>query len=215
METKQFIVAVSGKRGTGKTTLANMLISGYGFTRKSFAAPLKRRMMEDFSLSYDQVDGNLKEVVDPRYNKSPRQMMTEYGQFFRSIDANFWVKLFLKNLGSTAGPVVVDDMRFLNEAELLHGSGAYMVRLARLDEDNIYKGVMEDSSETALDTYPNFHISVDGQSNRTQEQLAQVAERISNVYYQNMPVRATSTENVINSAGGVGWDDHNFSGFNA
>lgn len=45
----------------------------------------------------------------------------------RAVDPNIWIRYFLKNLPS--GNVVVDDVRFLNEAEALGNAGFFLVRL--------------------------------------------------------------------------------------
>ena len=174
------IVAISGKRGAGKSTLADILIKDYGFKRVSFAAPLKERVKRDFDLSEDQVNGCLKELIDPRYGKTPRDIMIAYGDMFRSIDSEYWVRAAEAQLVDLDAPAVIDDMRYENEAFMLMRRGAYMVRLNRLQEDNVYKGLIDKPSECALDQFRSFDLRISGEENRTPQQLSDVAERIAN-----------------------------------
>jgi len=183
--TKPLIVAVSGKRGAGKSALARVLIEDYGFVLGSFAKPLKERAKLDFCLSAAQVYGDQKEVVDPRYGMTSRDILIKIGQAYRSIDNDFWVNELRKSLETEIRPVVIDDMRFVNEANMLKGMGAMLVRLERLPEDNIYKGIIDDLSETQLDLYDGFDFRFCGMDNRTMSDLRVIAERITNVIYQN------------------------------
>jgi phosphomevalonate kinase len=211
--TNNYIVSISGKRGSGKTTLAEMLVK-HGFTRVSFAATLKTAVMREYGLTPEQVYGMAKETFEPKIGMTPRQKLTEYGQAKRAEDPNFWVKAFLTDLQAVTGPVVVDDMRFKNEAHMLRQQSGLMVRLARLEEDNVYKGVIDDASETDLDDYPSFDIVVPGTDNRTLGDLESLTERILDAYYQTLAVNALgSSRNDLPSVSRT-WDDNSFTGFN-
>lgn len=144
------IIGISGKRGSGKDTLADLLVKR-GFTKVSFAAPLKEHVRNFFDFTKEHTDGEYKEVLQSQYGVTPRQLMIDVGQFYRQYDPLFWVKLAFKRMPTTA---VISDVRFINEADFIRGCGGRIVRLERKSELNVYKGKIDDISETQLDNYP-------------------------------------------------------------
>lgn len=172
------IIGVSGKKGSGKDTLADIMVKKYGFIKKSFAEALKYGVRRDFDLTKDHTDGKLKELptefTKAKYYTSdgqlnteywtPRDIMIAYGQFFRQFDPNYWVnKVFDRlppprgNFGHRDIRIVISDVRFKNEADRIRKEGGFIARLERKPELNIYKTVSNDISETDLDNYtPDF-----------------------------------------------------------
>lgn len=129
------LVALTGPAGCGKTTIACAL-EQRGFVRVRFAGPVKD-MARALGLSEAQVDGDLKEVpCDLLCGKSPRQLLqwigTELGR--NMVGADLWVNVAMQRIDEllAAGrDVVVDDLRFNNEAEALAARGALMFGLLR------------------------------------------------------------------------------------
>lgn len=121
------IVMISGKMGSGKTTLSRRLIWDLHLRKNSralnikFADPLYA--MHDFCLGVIKQGGIEREV---KKDGALLQMLgTDWG---RKIDQNIWVKLLLREikvqeerLGSAFPSlyVVIDDLRFKNELESL------------------------------------------------------------------------------------------------
>lgn len=66
-----------------------------------------------------------------------RKLYQDIGQAFRQHDPNCWTKAMLEDindalLSSLSGPytkIVVDDVRYVNEAELLQRAGFFLVRV--------------------------------------------------------------------------------------
>ena len=94
------MIGISGKRGSGKDTLAGMFLAE-GFQKVAFAKPLKEHVRNFFEMTTEHTDGSLKEVIDPRYGIAPRQVMIDIGQFYRRYDPLFWVKLAFRDLQRT------------------------------------------------------------------------------------------------------------------
>jgi hypothetical protein len=126
---------------SGKSTVADYLVSKHGFKRVAFADTLKqmaRVFLSKYTTSNDELDrmltGDLKEVVIPALGYSPRHVMqtlgTEWGR--NALYADVWVdsalqvaKIQMEVLGHS---VVIDDMRFPNEHEAVKRIGsAWMV----------------------------------------------------------------------------------------
>jgi len=131
------VIAFTGLIGSGKTTAAFRLIEEHNYRRIRFAGPLKD-MTYAFGLSYEHIDGDLKEKpCELLGGKTPREFMqllgTEFGR--NLIDANIWIRAWehaVRQVPPGVG-VVVDDCRFPNEADAVRrlSSKARIVRIIR------------------------------------------------------------------------------------
>lgn len=129
------VIGLCGFIGSGKTTVANYLVEEYGFHKRALAKPLKDCTKIIFQLSDSQIkDRELRKVVDPRWDKTPRQLMQLFGtEVGRSIDKNVWVKSLFSWVDSLPDNafVVVDDVRFLNEAKTIKERGGVVLGVRR------------------------------------------------------------------------------------
>lgn len=154
-------VAVSGKKGSGKSTLSDML-TVRGWERISFADYLKDLTCRLFCWPKEFVtDGALKQtpLEEPVFfdwqqmhfiekenpglivkNPSTRQFFTprEALQYIgtdvlRDADENFHVNKFRSELRGRTGMFVSDDVRFPNELDAVKGFNALCVYVARPD----------------------------------------------------------------------------------
>lgn len=163
------IVGISGKARSGKDTFAEMLtaelnkLSYPPYIMMAFAHELKTRCQAAFDLSYEQLWGDEKEELDKRYPKpdtdtfwTAREIMQNYGAFYRSIDDHFWIKnLFKVAEEKEYKNVVITDVRYVNEAEYIqHKKGGYVIRITRKSKDDVHN--MEHPSEVQLDHYGGF-----------------------------------------------------------
>lgn len=160
------IIALSGKRGTGKTASARWLERTYGFKRLSFADQLKNQAKAIFPFTDQHVNGSLKEEPFFRSGESPRDFMIKYGQFVRYFDNNYWLDSTIKEVGKYPN-VVIDDVRYTNEANKLKSMGAKVVRINRYKKYNPYKEELNDASETELDNFANFDAFINEIENLT------------------------------------------------
>jgi predicted kinase len=132
------IVAFSGPAGSGKTTAAKHLVTDHGYRRIRFADPIKD-MLRDFGLTFDQIDGPLKETpCDLLCGKTPRRAMQllgdEYGR--QLIGNDIWVRAWERRfeeamLWSSDTRIVVDDLRYPNELDVLLRHDALIIRVHR------------------------------------------------------------------------------------
>jgi hypothetical protein len=130
------LIGFCGQAGAGKTYAANYLAEAYGYSRVRFAAPLKA-MMRALGLSEDEVDGPLKEqpcgLLD---GKTPRHAMqtlgTEWGR--ELIGSELWIRAWGRAAAQFLDrglPIVVDDVRFANEAAAIWSRHGMLVRIDR------------------------------------------------------------------------------------
>lgn len=130
------IIALTGLAGSGKSTAAKHLVEVHGFTLVKFAGPLKA-MLRCLGLGDREIEGDLKEVPHPVLGgRTPRHAMqtlgTEWGR--NLIHSNLWVNVAMAsadNVLDCGGPVVIDDCRFLNEANAVKERGGFIVKLMR------------------------------------------------------------------------------------
>lgn len=125
------IIAFCGPAGAGKSAAADRLMHRHGFARVRFAGALKR-MMWALGLDEHHTDGDLKEMpCDLLAGRTPRFAMQTLGtEWGRDIIApDLWLRAWRDELDRTAGPVVVDDVRYLNEAEAVRQAGGRLIRI--------------------------------------------------------------------------------------
>ena len=127
------LVGISGRSGAGKSTAADVLV-GSGWVRVKFADPLKR-MLRAIGLDDRHIEGDLKEKpCDLLAGQTPRHAMqtlgTEWGR--QCIAPDLWTSLCRREILlclSQGKSVVVDDVRFENEAEVIRALGGSVLRL--------------------------------------------------------------------------------------
>lgn len=147
---------------SGKTTIANYLLVS-GWRTVSFAAPIKRlvtQLLTEIGLSEDnarRLVNTDKEEIIPALRTTTRHMLqtlgTEYGR--NCIHPHLWTmcaEAQIQKLLSEGTPVVVDDMRFSNEAALVRRLGG---ELWRVERPGTERGTSH-ASEGSLDDYPLF-----------------------------------------------------------
>jgi len=180
------IVGISGKRGSGKTLLGGIL--GYhGFKRVSLAGALKDDAMRLFNIGNEHVNGDLKEVpLEKLGGHTPRKMLIDFGLFCRrySSDGAFFInRLFNTKIAQMREDdfVVIDDIRFINEAKFVKQHDGKLIRLERAPELNIYKSDMNDPSETELDDY-DFDLVLSKEKNKTPADLEKFAYVIKDLF---------------------------------
>jgi len=128
------IIALTGYKQSGKSSVARTLQEQFGFTRMAFADPVKWAVQMIYGLSYDQLYGHLKEEPDPRYDLTPRFIMQHFGtEVCRHLHPDTWVLNLKRRMDYLPGQsnVVIDDLRFDNEAKAVREWGGKVWRVAR------------------------------------------------------------------------------------
>ena len=134
------LIGIGHKKRFGKDTIADYLVSKHGFVKIAFADSLKEAAAPIFGLTEAQLYGDLKEVVDPLWDKSPRELMNQLGELSKSIDKKVWIKSVekkVKPLLKAGKNVVVSDMRFFPECDFIKHNGGVTWNVRRHDIFNV------------------------------------------------------------------------------
>lgn len=161
------LVGITGKIGAGKSTLATQLVRR-GFTEYSFSQPLKQIACV---LGFDdnQVFGTQEQKmeVNETWGISGREFMQKFGtsvcrEFLPAVIPQMrgiWIKCFERFFHHNAGNVVVDDVRFVDEADAIKKLGGIIIRVVGPHEGDAH------ASEVSMDDYPAdfvIHNKMDG-----------------------------------------------------
>lgn len=189
------IIGISGKARSGKNVFGEFLArelfkqGGQGYVIMSYAHELKCMVQREFDLSWDQLWGTDKEKKDKRYKKwyedrddythwTGREIMQQFGGFYRSIDPDFWTKkLFSVMEEKEYENVIVTDVRYPNEVDPILERGGVHIRVNREDKTQIHGS--QHSSETSLNN--NYKVDFNINNNRTLKDLRNTAKDIASV----------------------------------
>lgn len=109
-------IALCGYMGSGKSTLAQILEQKYGFVRYSFASKLKEILKELYGV--DKSDSRFREVAQ------------KFADSTLQINPYTWIRLLVNRIRQeNPWRCVVDDLRFIREAQALKQLGFIIVRL--------------------------------------------------------------------------------------
>lgn len=168
-------VAFFGPMGVGKTTCANLLEIGGRYARLSFADGVKDDVVDMLNFIIDhtahttdihkELSANpalirnsgsfalnrttIENFKDPVFRPLLQWYGTDFWRQFMGVP-DYWLKRFESRIDGTTAPVVVDDCRFPNEADLLRDKGFIIIKLNRDDKANPGSNHV---SESAMDNY--------------------------------------------------------------
>lgn len=166
---KPVLLAISGKMASGKTTLANTIVRNFPEKRVAFisnAWPLKKVASELCGMSLEE-------------EKKDRPLLIDLGNVVREREVDRLVNLAVKkaqDLSHYNDIVIVDDLRFKNEAPVLKNAGFKLVRCfveEEMRKDRIkakypdtwptHFEKLDSTSETQLDDYTgwDFELATD------------------------------------------------------
>ena len=170
------IIGITGKKFSGKDTLADELVLNYDFIKYSMADPLKDALKSLFGFTDEQLYGNQKEIIDTRWNITPREVLQFFGtqvmqfkiqELIPKVKRNFFVKRFedfcQKNEEKN---IVVADIRFQHEIDSVRKMGGIIIKVIR---DNLNNNLSQHISESGLDSLTNIDFVIE--NNSTKEEL--------------------------------------------
>lgn len=175
------LIGFTGRAGSGKTTAATWVLRNHNMVVPvPFAAPIKAMAtaMLKTSLRKDEASQAASYTSDPVMKETPipslgnltaRRIMqtlgTEWGRNTLHPDLWIWIAAgkierllgsTFKNTDKVPIKVVIDDLRFANEAEMVRAYGGVVVEIVRPDSEKPAEIAAHESE--ALDFEPDLRI---------------------------------------------------------
>lgn len=129
----KIIIGLTGKAGSGKDTVASFL-DKKNTDVFAFADPLKHACKILFNFTEEQLyDPYMKEQIDIRWNKSPREIFQWLGTdvIRKHIKEDFFIINMKNKIENSDKNIIITDVRFDNEAEFIKSIGGIIVKINR------------------------------------------------------------------------------------
>lgn len=129
------IIGIAGPAQSGKSTLAGEIrrlveFRGKNYREQPYAGPLKR-MLASIGVDISDLSKNVP-VAFLDGSITPRVMMQTLGtEWGRALLDDFWLRVWQKELDTSADVVTVPDVRFENEASFIRSIGGHIVHVSR------------------------------------------------------------------------------------
>lgn len=152
------ILGITGKMFSGKDTVAEFLHFVFRNSRiTSFAYPMKQMMIDYFGFTHDDlytVEG--KNSYNAFWGMTNRDALQKIGTecFRNNFHTDTWLKTMEVNIiNNPTKLIIIPDVRFPNEAELVHALDGSILKIVRDDVVRDPKQ-MTHASETMIDQIP-------------------------------------------------------------
>lgn len=157
------VIGIGHKARHGKDSIAEHLAKNYGAMRFSFSDAL-----------YD-----VARVVFGMREKDAPLLQVLGTDVFRRRDEDVWVRtLYHKMKDKRPALAVISDVRFPNEADMVHDLGGTLIKVSRFNEDGspfvAPDRPADHPSETGLDNYTAWDFSLRSEANALPSTLASV-----------------------------------------
>jgi hypothetical protein len=180
------VIGVGVKKRVGKDTVANRLVDHHSFRRLSFADPLKEAAKIIFHFTDEQLYGSLKEVIDNRWGKSPREILQLMGSdaLRDVIDTDIWIKSLkikienlTKQFPSQQLRIVIPDVRYPNEAAAIQSlPNGYLWKIERSIPIDVFS---LHSSEISLDSFTGWNTVL-----TNNESMSDLYQKVDQQFYR-------------------------------
>ena len=136
------IIAICGRKFSGKSTVANLLHNATGYPVVSFADKLKditcvlsgctREQLEDYDFKENElVPDYLRPYCLNAEKPTFRAFLQHFGsEVMRGVNDDIWIDCTLSNCEEN---VIVSDCRFPNEAKAVKARGGIVIKVVRPD----------------------------------------------------------------------------------
>jgi len=145
------LIGIIGKAKSGKDTIAKYLTRKWGFKRVAFADKLKDVCKELYGLNDYQLRSQAGKESVFKNGKTIRTILQETGDGLRSVYLNVWVDYLCNAIKNESCPIVVSDVRRVNELQSLIELDAKIIRIKRKEHLGLSGKEALHGSEIELD----------------------------------------------------------------
>lgn len=132
------IIGIAGLAGSGKTTCADYLVAK-GFKKDAYARVMKQAVSVMFGIPMEKLLGDIvvKSEIDPYWGISYREILQKFGTEAcrKTFGGEVWEKALWRQYdypnSRPLGGLVIEDVRFANEAEAIKHRGGIVIEVAR------------------------------------------------------------------------------------
>jgi len=191
------IIGISSKIGCGKTTLSNMFLKRHPeYDRIGFADVVKEECSRIFNYPIEwnySEEGKEISVFNellPVKSMTVREVLQWWGtDVCRAKDPDYWVNkmqekaltVYMKDPLVDVPKIIIDDVRFINEAEWVKSKGGKIVRLNPYPEWKPGK-FSDHESEINLDFYNGFDLVLSPKFGELRSCLLEIEKLIDTKY---------------------------------
>ena len=181
------IVGICGGLRSGKSTLAQMFSSNHSdrVRRISFADGVREQVAQGMNLIHPvelvRFDKQILRPILQAWGNGMRELKGEDYWIDYMLDQPFW------SLIPDNSVVIIDDVRYLNEAAFIIEEGGFLIRLDCDEQTRIERGAKNDEtelnhpSEVGLDGFSSYLTTVDTSSTTPAECYSVVYEVLRSV----------------------------------
>ena len=176
-------IGICGKKGSGKSIVDQMILEYFiNVKTLSFSEPIKQMTKSGYLLSDEQLDLR-KDIIDERWDMTPRDMMRSTAQMMTFLDENHMCDLMTLRIGqvSTSGltHICISDIRFHNESDLVKQLGGIMIHIknvSSVEEENEH---ISECYVDEIDHYCDYHVVNDGNMESMRSQVDSICRQIN------------------------------------
>lgn len=174
------IIGFIGLKGSGKTTACNIIKRNIGAFQHNFKDALVAEIKRNFPDLLNELSNIYRMGIDDLFKFKPpamRYLMQNYGTEVRRGDIeSYWVIEWLENLPNNL-IVLVDDVRFLNEAHAVKTNNGTLIRLVREDIENTDNHQSEVEQDVIV---ADFTIKTkEGEEDVLEEKLMEIIKQVT------------------------------------
>jgi len=157
------VIGLSGKKSSGKSTLAKILVDKYGIVFTSIGDEIKKECSDITGIPVETFyDQNVKELYHetPFGLVSPRKLMQYWGEHKRKTEGQtYWLKKLKNTIANyVGGDFVVEDLRLKFEADFIKYQ-FYNSLLVRIEPYDGWDKWDDHITEVDLDDYERFDLT--------------------------------------------------------
>lgn len=150
------IILLAGKAGSGKDTVANILVTKHSFKRFAFADILKEYVSDKYNIPLEILftqEGKKKEIIVNKKKVTLRELLIQEGAKKREQDIDYWVNLVIEKIKNEplTQDIVISDFRFENEYNRILEVFNEIITIKVIRENGCEN--IDDISETALNKF--------------------------------------------------------------